>query len=246
MTQVARTQPIHLRLAAALIGCAALVELVLVTHHPVVSPEERDPGSLFGGLAAIMQTNLCFHAVLMLVVVGQLAGLFLFARRLGLSRPLVLIGGIFCSLAAVLLVIAMTFDGFVVYELISRCSASTVGCTDATADALRLMQAIIQGFTKLGFGAQCLGFIALGLASWSLGGKARVGVAISVMAAAAPIVMITSRAYVGPQQLTWILALLAGWGLCVAAILFAESARRSIGGAPLQPLGRRQAADQPH
>lgn len=232
MTQAAHAQPIHLRLAAALIGCAALMEVVLVTHHPVVTPGDEDPGIPFGGLAAIMQTNLSFHAVLMLVVVGQLTGLFLFARRLGLGRPLVIIGGILCSLAAVLLVIAMTFDGFVVYELISRCGASAAGCTDATADALRLVLAIIQGFTKLGFGAQCLGFIALGLASWTLGGKVRIGVAISVMAATAPIVMITSGTYVGPQQLTQILALLAGWGFCVAAILIAESLKRSSEGAP--------------
>lgn len=232
MTHTAPVKPIPLRLAAALIGCAALTELVLVTHHPVVAPGQGDSGIPFGGLAAIMQTNLTFHAVLMLVVVGQVLGLFLFARRLGLGRPLVMIGGILCSLAAVLLVIAMTFDGFVVYELISRCGASAAGCTDATAAALRLVLAIIQGFTKLGFGAQCLGFMALGLASWTLGGKVRIGVAISVAAAAAPIVMITSGTYVGPQQLTWILALLAGWGLCVAAILVAESLKRSGESAP--------------
>lgn len=232
MTHTAPAPPIPLRLAAALIGCAALTELVLVTHHPVVAPAQGESGIPFGGLAAIMQTNLTFHAALMFVVVGQLLGIFLFARRLGLGRPLVVIGAILCSLAAVLLVIAMTFDGFVVYELISRCGASATGCTDATADALRLVLAVIQGFTKLGLGAQCLGFMALGLASWTLGGKVRIGVAISVVAAAAPIVMITSGTYVGPQQLTWILALLAGWGLCVAAVLVAESLKRSGESAP--------------
>lgn len=235
MTQAVHAQPIHLRLAAVLIGCAALMEVALVTHHPVVSPEEGDSGVPFGGLVAIMQTNLTFHAVLMLVVVGQLLGLFLFARRLGLARPLVIMGSIFCSLAAVLLLIAMTFDGFVVYELISRCGASAVGCTDATADSLRLVLAIIQGFTKLGFGAQCLGFIAFGLASWTLGGKVRIGVAISVMAATAPMVMITSGTYVGPEQLTGILALLAGWGLCVATILVAESLKREAASAASLP-----------
>ena len=33
MTEAAHAQPIPLRLAAALIGCASLMEVVLVTHH---------------------------------------------------------------------------------------------------------------------------------------------------------------------------------------------------------------------
>lgn len=235
MTEAAHPMPPSARLAAALVGCTALLEVALVTHHPVVSRAEQESGIPFGGLAAIMQTNLTFHAVLMLILVGQLLGLILFARRLGLDRPLVLVGTIFCSLAAVLLVIAMTFDGFVVYELISRCNASAGGCTAATADGLRLMAAVIQGFTKLGFGAQCLGFIAFGVSSWSLGGKARIGAAASVVAAAAPVAILMSGAYVGPEQLTQILALLAGWGLCMAAMLGAESFKpsgKSAGGTP--------------
>jgi hypothetical protein len=215
------------RLAAALIGCTAIFELVMVTHHPVVSQSEQDASLLLGKLAAITQTNLTFHAVLMLIAVGQLVGLFLFARRLGPDRPLVLAGMIFCSLAAALLVIAMTFDGFVVYELMARCGASARGCPQETIRALGLVSAIIQGFTKLGFGAQCLGFIALGAASWSLGGKARLGAAAAVLAALAPMAILISGAYVGPEQLTQILALLAGWGLCSATMLFADGRRRS-------------------
>lgn len=225
MSEAAHSTPINLRLAAGLIGCAALLEVALVTHHPVVSHAEQVT-DIFGGLAAIVQTNLAFHSVVMLVAVGQLLGLLLFARRLGLGRPLVLIGTVCCSLAAVLLVIAMTFDGFVVYELISRCRASAAGCTDEAANALGLVSAIIQGFTKLGIAAQCLGFIALSVAAWSLGGRARIGVAVSVIAAAAPVAILTSGSYVGPQQLTQILALLAGWGLCISGILFWQSFQR--------------------
>ena len=230
MTDTDPVKPAHLRLAAALIGGAALIGLVLVTHHPVVS-STQGAGMPFGGLAAIMQTNLTFHAVLMLVVLGQLLGLVLFARRLDPTRPLVLIGTLLCGSAALLLIIAMTFDGFVVYELISRCSAESSVCTQATADGLGLTQAIIQAFTKLGFGAQCLGFIALGIAAWGLGGKMRFAAAASVIVAAAPIVMITSGRYVGPQQLTEILAILAGWGLCTAAVLVMDSFHRPSEGA---------------
>ena len=174
MPEIARTQQGHQRLAAILIGCTALIEIVLVTHHPVVARAEGDPNIPFGGLAAIVQTNLMFHAILMLIVVGQLVGLILFARRLGLHRPIVIAGVLFSTLAAVLVIIAMTFDGFVVHELISRCSASKEGCGGSTAEALRLSGAIIQAFTKLGFGAQCLGFAALGGAMWTRDLQARI------------------------------------------------------------------------
>jgi hypothetical protein len=204
---------------------------VLVTHHPVASRAEGGPGTPFGALAAIAQANLAFHAILMLLAVGQLLGLILFARRLGLHRPLVLAGILLCGFAAILMVIAMTFDGFVIYELISRCSAFQARCDAATAGALRLALAIIQAFTKLGFAAQCLGFTALGLAMWSLRGKARIAAVACVIMALAPVVLITSGDYVGAQQLMAILALLAGWGLCVAAVLAVETLRRGEGSA---------------
>jgi len=225
MTEIADTQPRHRRLAAILIGFTALIEVVLVSHHPVVSRIEGDPSIPFGGLAAIMRMNLTFHAILMLVVVGQFLGLVLFARRLGLHRPVVIAGLLFCGLAAVLMIIAMTFDGFVVYELISRCSASKEGCTKGTADTLRLAGAIIQGFTKLGFGAQCLGFAALGAAMWTLGGRARIAASACVIAAVAPVAIVISGEYLGPQQLMEILILLAVWGVGVAAVLV-------LGGSP--------------
>lgn len=234
MSEAARSTPRHSRLAAGLIGTAALVEIAMVTHHPVVAHAGPGSGASFDGLLAITQTNLTFHTILMVVAVGQLLGLILYARRLGGDRPLVLVGLVFCSLATILLVIAMTFDGFIVFELMSRCSASAAGCTPDTQGALRLVTSIIQGFTKLGFGAQCLGFIALGLASWSFGGKARIGAVVSVVAAIAPVAILTSGAYVGPQQLAQILALLAGWGLCTALILLAE---RALSTSPLG-LGR--------
>ena len=228
MPTAADPQRGHQRLAASLIGGTALMEVVLVTHHPVVSRTEGNPTVPLGDLAAILQTNLTFHAILMLVVVGQLLGLVLFARRLGLQRPLVISGILFCSLAAVLMIIAMTFDGFVTYELISRCSASNEGCAGGMEDVLRLAGSIIQGFTKLGFGAQCFGFAALAVAMWPLGGRVRIAAGACVIVASTPLVMITSGNYVGPQQLTEIVALLAIWDLCVAAVLVLRIFRPKI------------------
>ena len=237
MTESSYSQLRNSRVAAALIGGTALIGAVLVTHHPVVARTEGDPGYPFGGLAAIMQTNLTFHGILMLVVTGQFLGLFLFARRLGVHRLWVLAGLLLCSFAAILLIIAMTFDGFVVYELISRCSASSPGCGKGTEDALRLSLAIIQGFTKLGFAAQCLGFMTLGGAMWTLGGRVRIAAVAAVSAAAIPIVMISSGAYVGPQQLMEILTLLGGWSLCVAAVLIMETVPFANNRAAASPVG---------
>ena len=59
----------------------------------------------------------------------------------------------------------------------------------------------------------------VGAAMWTLGGRVRMAAAACIVAALAPIVMITSGEYVGPQQLGEIVALLAVWGLCTAAVL---------------------------
>lgn len=207
------------RLASLLIGLPALLEIVLVTHHPI-APRSSHGGASFGGIQAVMLTNLLFHALLMVILVGQTLGLLLFARRLGLGRPLVLVGLIFCGLASVLLTVAMTFDGFVTYELVSACSASPMGCTAATAESLHIVLATIQAFTKLGFGAQCLGFAALGTAMWLPRQPIRAFALACVAVALAPVALITAQGRLGPVQLAEILALLAVWGLCAAFVLF--------------------------
>jgi hypothetical protein len=208
----------HQRLAALLIGGTAAIEVVLVTHHPV-APRVGPGGNPFDSIRAVVETNLAFHAVLMMILAGQLLGLLLFSRRLGLGRPIVCAGLIFCGLASVLLVVAMTFDGFVTYELISACSASAEGCTGSTGEGLRVILAAIQAFTKLGFAAQCLGFAALGAAMWAFGRRIRLAAVLCVGAALAPIVLIVAGGRVGPAQLVQVLGLFAGWGLCVALVL---------------------------
>ena len=214
----------HQRLPALLIGGTALLEVVLVTHHPV-APRGGEGGVPFGGIQAVMDANLGFHALLMVILAGQLLGLVLFARLLGLNRPIVLVGLVFCTLAGVMLTVAMTFDGFVTYELISACAASAEGCTPATGQSLRLISAAIQSFTKLGFGAQCLGFAALGFGLWGIGGRIRLAAVACVALALSPIVLIVLGGRVGPSQLTQILVVLAAWGLCVAVTIGLRSLR---------------------
>src|SRR5947209_18961587 len=110
MTEATHT-PAGQRLAAFLIGGAALLELVFVSHHPVAPPGGHG-GAPFAEIQAITKINLAFHAALMVILAGQLLGLVLVARRLGVHRPSVLAGLVFGLLASVMLVVAMTFDGF--------------------------------------------------------------------------------------------------------------------------------------
>jgi hypothetical protein len=193
--------------------------LAIVTHHPVAEQASTISGVPLSGIEAVVRANLAFHAVLMLVLVAQLVGLILFARKLILHRPVVIAGVIFCAVASVLMVIAMAFDGFVTAELVARCASRQAGCAETAADGLTFSSAIIQAFTKLGFGAQALGLAALSIAMWWFGGRSRIAAVFCTPLALAPVALLSSGAYVGPERLVQILAFYAVWGLAVAIVL---------------------------
>lgn len=230
MTKAVQPHPQRERLAALLIGGTAVLELVVITHHPI-APAGNGHGPL-GGIASVANANLAFHAVLMLVLVGQLVGLALFARALGLNRPLVLAGLILVWVASLMLTLAMTLDGFVVSELIGSCSASSPGCTATAAQSLQIVLAMINAFSKVGFGAECLGFAAFSAAIWGAGGQVRVAAAAGVALALAPIALMLPGGRIDPGRLAEILSSHAAWGLCVAAVL----ARGALGSGSAIPV----------
>ena len=223
MTDASRAHSGHQRLAGLLIAGAALLEMVFIIHHPIAP---RAQGSIsFRGIDAVMKANLAFHAMLMVIVMGQLLGLVLFARYLGLHRPIALAGVILSMLASIMLIVAMTFDGFVTYEMVSACSATVEGCSHTVEAPLQVVTAAIQAFTKLGIGAQCLGFGALALGMWDLGKWARLPALICVAFVLGPILLILLRGQMGPSQLAEIVAFQAAWGICVAVTLARGSLR---------------------
>jgi hypothetical protein len=211
------------RIAALLIGGAALLELVIISHHPV-APRSATGRDAFEGIRAVMRANLGFHAALMLALVAQWVGLLLFAVQLGFARPIVLTGSVLCGIASFMLIAAMTFDGFVTFEIVNKCTVATAGCTPAVAVSLRVVLAVIQAFTKLGFSAQCLGFAPLGCALWANGGMGRWVALACIAAALSPILLLALGGSVGPLQLAQVLGLLAVWGLLVAALLIRRAA----------------------
>lgn len=203
------------RVAALLVGLPAIVELALILHHPVPvrtagTTAATDP---FGGIAAVLGANRAFHAVLILLVVAQLTGLLLLARKLGLHRAHVVAGSMFCALAAIVLLLATAIDGFVTFELISRCRASADGCGADTQAALNMIVASVQAFTKLGLVAQSFGFAALAASLLHGAGRLRSSGLAGLAVALAPLVLLASGTYVGPVVIMQILiahALFAG------------------------------------
>jgi hypothetical protein len=206
---------------ALLVGVPALAELALILHHPVPARTIGPPGVAdpFGGIAAVIGANRTFHAVLILLVLAQLTGLLLLARRLGLHRPTVIAGGVLCAVATILLLLATTFDGFVTFELISRCSASARGCGDGTRAALAMILASVQAFTKLGLLAQGFGFAMLAAALLRSGRPLRFAGTAGVFVALAPLALLASGTYVGAGLIMQILAPHALFGIGAAVLL---------------------------
>jgi hypothetical protein len=207
--------------AASLVGLPALVEIALILHHPVPARTvgSAGPADLFGGVAAVIDENRAFHAVLIMLMLGQLTGLLLLAGRLGLQRALVAAACVFCTLATVLLLLATTHDGFVTYELISRCRASADGCGDATGAALATVLASVQAFTKLGLITQSFGFAAFAGAIWCSGRDLRVSAMAGLVVALAPLGLLASGAYIGPGLIMQILVAHAVFGMGAALLL---------------------------
>lgn len=219
--------------AAALVGVPALLELALILHHPVPARTigSGGPPDPFSGIAAVIDSNRTFHGVLIMLMLSQLTGLLLLAQKMGLHRALVAAACVFCSLATVLLLLATTHDGFVTYELISRCRASIAGCDGATRAALAMVLASVQAFTKLGLAAQSFGFAAFAAALLTRGGQLRFAALAGLVIAAAPLGLLASSVYVRPHLIMQVLVAHALFGVGAALLLAFGRADRPLASA---------------
>ncbi len=199
----------------------AIVELALILHHPVPGRTLGSVGAAdpFSGIAAVIDANRAFHAVLMMLMLAQVTGLLLLARRLSLHRAPVLAGSICCGAATMLLLLATTNDGFVTYEVIARCRASTAGCGDDARASLAMILASVQAFTKLGLVAQSFGFAAFALTLLRSGSRLRLAGMVGVAIALAPLGLLASSAYVGAGSIMKILVAHALFGMGAALLL---------------------------
>ncbi len=207
--------------AAALVGLPPVLELALILHHPVPVPTAGSAGMAdpFSGIAAVIDANRSFHAVLIMLMILQMTGLFLLAQRLSFQRALVVAGGFFSGLAAILLLLATTHDGFVTFELIAPCRGAVEGCGEPVRAALAMVRASVQAFTKLGLVAQSFGFAAFAGALWSSGGYLRVVAMAGLAIALSPLGLLASDAYVGAGLIMQILIAHALFGVGAALLL---------------------------
>jgi hypothetical protein len=207
--------------AALLVGLPALVELALILHHPSAPPAvgsaaRTDP---FNGIAAVIQANRTFHGVLILLMLAQLTGLVLLARRLGHNSAMVVAGTVLCGIATGLLLLATVHDGFVIFELVSRCRASPAGCGDNARAALTFILASVQAFTKVGLAAQSLGFAAFAAAFYQSAGRLRFAVLTAGVIALIPLPLLASGTYVGAHLIMKVLVGQAVFGTGAALLL---------------------------
>jgi hypothetical protein len=144
--------------------------------------------------------------------------MLLLARKLGLHRATVVAGGVLCSVATILLLLATTHDGFLTFELIPV-PASAGGCGDGTRVALAIIVASVQAFTKLGLVAQSFGFAAFAAALLWSRGRIRLAGLAGIVIALAPLVLLASGTYVGAALIMKILVAHALFGTGAALLL---------------------------
>jgi hypothetical protein len=223
------------------------MELALILHHPVPARTTGPAGAadLFGGIAAVIGPNRTFHAVLILLMLAQLTGLLLLARKWGIHRPAVIAGAVLCLAATILLLLATTFDGFVTFELISRRSASASGCGAGTRAALAMIFASVQAFTKLGLLVQSLGFAVLAATLLRSGRPLRIAGAAGIVIALAPLALLASGTYVGVVLIMQILVphalFVTGAAVLLASGRFDRLAATSDNGLTGAPITRMSA-----
>jgi hypothetical protein len=215
------------RFAAAAIALGAVLAVAVVAHHPALHRAVGGPAAeTAAALQALAPANRLVHGGLMAVLGLQMVGFAYFSARLGFRRPAVLAGLVAFAAAAVVMIIPMTLDGFVVADFSVRCAAAAQACGAAETAILGLLGIVIQDLTKVGLAATSVAVLCWSIAL--LGGKAWAARAVGglgLVCGLGPLaVLLASRLVLTPHSLAAILLASSLWGLAVAALMVRPSA----------------------
>jgi hypothetical protein len=200
----------------ALIGGAA-VGLFAMLHHPV--PGGRDFTGWAANVERVAVINQMVHGTMIVLMAILTWTLLTFSIRRGLHRPLVLLGTVAWAIGAAAMIVAPSYNGFVIVDLARRALASPES-SDMLAAAIRAMNAGVAVIAVVG----ALGMSAA-IVLWSAdltasAGRTRWTGLFGLFAGAAPIVALaTGGITLNTIGMTLVLASWVAWFVAVGALM---------------------------
>ena len=140
-----------------------MLAIVLVMHHPV--GQGHDASTLIASIDRQAALDRFVHGALSALYGLLTAGMLLFASRLGVWRPLVLVGVVAFGAALGLMLQAAIIDGFIAPGLAARCiSSPDPACAVQTLGLFRFGLLQIEAFTRFALGATAVAVLAWSVA----------------------------------------------------------------------------------
>jgi hypothetical protein len=200
----------------ALIAGAA-IGLFAMLHHPV--PGGRDFTAWAANVERLAVINQMVHGTMIVLVAILTWTLLTFSIRRGFHRPLVLLGTVAWAIGAVAMIVAPSYNGFVIVGLARRALAApeTSDMLAATVRAMTAGVAVIAVVGALGMSAAIL--------LWSADlttspGRARWTGLLGLAAGAAPIVALaTGGITLNTIGMTLVLASWVAWFAALGALM---------------------------
>jgi hypothetical protein len=196
---------------------SALVALFAMAHHPTAGG--GDFATFARNADRIASLNQTVHGTMIVVVAVLTWTVIALAMRRGVHRPLVILGLIAWTIGAACMIIAPSFNGFVITDLARRALAAP-----ETSDMLRVVLQALASWVQVIATIGALG-ISAAMILWSADlirtrGAVRWTGVLGTLAGAAPVIALSSdilRLDVG--GMTAVLASWAAWFVAVGALM---------------------------
>ncbi|MES2759245.1 MAG: hypothetical protein V4693_17885 [Pseudomonadota bacterium] len=180
------------RLAAFAIASTALLVMVALFHHPVIS-HAADARDAHLQIVQLRSANNLVHGALIALLVVLASALAAFGKVIGERRPAASWALVAYCLGCGLLSVAMLLDGFVMPRLAAQFVSAQSSDPEVGMLIMRVIGAVIQVFSNAGFVAHCVAMLAWSAAA-ATGPQALPGsrwcAAIGAAAALLPAVLI--------------------------------------------------------
>jgi hypothetical protein len=232
---VADALPARTRSAAVAIGTATVVSTVFVALDR--NGGGSTPLEILQGIAALATLKEVVHGVAIASVCAYAFGYASLARRLDVSRPLVLAGLATFLLGCVALVGATILDGFVTPHLALDALGGTPARQAFAYEMVHALGIALTDLARLGWVLQAVGALAWSLVLVRTGGVDRVVGAVGVTSSAAVMALVaTSTSRMSMAALLGILVAQMAWNLAAAVWLWPRGTVPGKRGSEVDPV----------